>query len=182
MVSFITQEATEKALEVRIKADEEFHLEKAALLNASRDEVLTTYEARAKQFHLDQQIKKSTVANKTRLAVLQHQTEVLDGLFLQAKKRLEEVQRGEGYAQLLRGLVLEGLYAITERRMSVRAREKDYEIVKGFLGEVEKEYRKGIEGDDNIILEQLTLDESNPLGAEYVLTFPPSSFLPTGAY
>jgi V-type H+-transporting ATPase subunit E len=49
MVTFIMQEATEKAKEIRIKADEEFNIEKAKLVLQETTSIEANYEKRLAQ-------------------------------------------------------------------------------------------------------------------------------------
>lgn len=49
MVAFIMQEATEKAKEIRIKADEEFNIEKAKLVRQETTAIETNFARRLNQ-------------------------------------------------------------------------------------------------------------------------------------
>lgn len=49
MVAFIMQEATEKAKEIKIKADEEFNIEKAKLVRQETTSIETNFAKRLNQ-------------------------------------------------------------------------------------------------------------------------------------
>jgi len=158
MTAFIKQEAMEKALEIEIKADEEFSIEKSKLVRQETQAIDTTYEKKFKTAQMSQQITRSTVANKTRLKVLSARQELLDGIFEQAQKKLGDVTKDKGkYTEVLKNLILEGFYALNEPKVQVRARKSDYELVKKAIDGASKEYKektkKSIEA---------TIDEANP--------------------
>ena len=163
MTAFIRQEALEKAREIHLKADEEFSIEKSKLVRQETQRIDAEYEKKHKQAGMSQQITASTLANRQRLRVLASKQELLDGLFEQAGKKLAEtVGAGNGsggkkgkknggaggvdYESVLKGLVLEGLYALVESKVSIRCRKKDTEVVKKAIEAAKKE-GKGREED-----------------------------------
>jgi len=159
MTMFINQEALEKAREIRIKADEEFAIEKSKLVRAETASIDTAYQKKFKQAAMSQQITKSTLANKTRLKVLSARQEVLDGLFEKARGRLEGYTEGEGeYTTMCKGLILEGLYALNEEKVVVRCREKDRGVVEKAAGEAAGEYKEKMEKEVEV-----KVDEKNYL-------------------
>ncbi|CZR51536.1 probable Vacuolar ATP synthase subunit E [Phialocephala subalpina] len=159
MTAFIKQEAMEKGREIEIKADEEFAIEKSKLVRQETQAIDTTYEKKFKQAQMSQQITRSTVANKTRLKVLSARQELLDGIFEAAEKKLGEATKDKGkYENILKNLALEGFYALNERKVQVRARKADYEVVKKALKGACEEYKKNVRKDI-----EATVDEANPL-------------------
>jgi V-type H+-transporting ATPase subunit E len=159
MVAFIKQEAVEKAREIEIKADEEFAIEKSKLVRQETAAIDAQYERKFKQAELSQQIARSTVTNKTRLKVLASRQQLLDDIFEKARDRLSELsQDGSKYSEMLKNLVLEGLYALSEDKIQIRARKKDEEALKTAFEQASKEYKEKT-GKDVVI----TLDDKNPL-------------------
>lgn len=159
MTAFIRQEATEKANEIKIKADEEFAIEKSKLVRQETDSIDTTYEKKFKQATMSQQITRSTVANKTRLKVLAARQELLDDIFEQARQKLAEGAKDTTkYGAALKGLVLEGMYAMNEPELVIRARKADYDAVKKAIEEASKEYKEAVGKESNA-----TIDEENPV-------------------
>lgn len=159
MTAFIRQEALEKAREIQLKADEEFAIEKSKLVRQETNSIDSSYEKKFKQASMSQQITRSTVANKTRLRVLSARQQLLDDLFEQARNKLGSyTEDKDKYQQICKGLVLEGLYAMNEPRVSVRARKTDYEVVRGAIGDAKNEYKEKTEKDVKV-----DVDESDPL-------------------
>jgi V-type H+-transporting ATPase subunit E len=158
MTAFIRQEALEKAREIQIKADEEFAIEKSKLVRQETSSIDAAYEKKFKVASMSQQITRSTVANKSRLRILSARQELLDGLFEQAQKRLADASKDKTkYQQLLKNLLLEGLYALNEPKIQVRARKSDYDALKKAIGEAQKEYKDKV-GQDT----EVDIDEKNP--------------------
>ncbi|KAI1292397.1 ATPase, V1/A1 complex, subunit E [Xylaria venustula] len=159
MTAFIKQEAIEKAREIEIKANEEFSIEKSKLVREETDAIDASYAKKFKQASMTQQITRSTVANKTRLRVLGARQELLDDIFEQAEKKLSAAVKDKGkYKGVLKGLLLEGLYALSEDEVAVRARKADFEVVRDAAKSAEEEYKK-----ETGKVSKAKLDEANPL-------------------
>ncbi|KAL1955586.1 hypothetical protein VTO42DRAFT_8389 [Malbranchea cinnamomea] len=161
MTAFIRQEALEKAREIRIKADEEFAIEKSKLVRQETAAIDALYEKKFKQAAMSQQITRSTLANKTRLRVLSARQELLDELFEKARARLGEAAskgKQEDYEQTLMGLVLEGLYALNESKVRVRVRKQDNDVAKKALEEAEKKFKETVGKEVKV-----DIDEEEPL-------------------
>ncbi|CUS09444.1 unnamed protein product [Tuber aestivum] len=158
MVAFIKQEALEKAREISIKADEEFAIEKSKLVRTETLAIDTQYERKFKQAELSQQIARSNVTNKTRLKVLAARQQLLDDIFEKVRGRLADISKDEeNYGEILKNLVLECVYALDERNVSIRVREKDLEVAKRAVEKAKGEYKGGL---------QVEIEEGNWLPAE----------------
>lgn len=172
MTAFIRQEAMEKAREIEIKANEEFEIEKSKLVRQETDAIDTQYEKKFKQATMSQQITRSTVSNQTRLKVLGARQELLNSIFDEAQKKLVEGAKDKTkYQKTLRGLILEGFYALHEPELQVRAKKADFDVVKKAIAEAEKDYKKEVGKDI-----KATIDESQPL-AEGLYVLAPDPFL-----
>lgn len=157
MTAFIKQEATEKAREIEIKADEEFAIEKSKLVRQEIDAIDTAYEKKFKQAALSQQTTRSTVANKTRLRVLGARQALLDDIFSAAQKQLSDATKDAArYEEILKGLVLEGFYAMGEPQLQIRARKADYEAVRKAIDAAAAEYKEKVGTEV-----KATIDEEN---------------------
>ncbi|KAK5130585.1 hypothetical protein LTR08_001904 [Meristemomyces frigidus] len=144
MTAFIRQEALEKAREIHLKADEEFSIEKSKLVRSETARIDSEYTKKNTQAGMSQQITSSTLANKSRLRILSAKQELLDGLFEEAGKGLE---KGQGKSEaVLKGLILEGLYALNEGKVVLRCRKKDDGVVKKAAEAAKKEYKEKMKG------------------------------------
>lgn len=161
MTAFIRQEAVEKAREIHIKADEEGSIEKSKLVRAETQRLDTEYQKKFTQAGMSQQITKSTLANKTRLKILSARQELLDELFEDARTKLKdnESKDKKKYETVLKGLILEGLYALNESKVSIRCRKQDNELVKRAGKAAADEYKSNVQGKTV----EVSLDEKNKL-------------------
>ncbi|XP_018320654.1 V-type proton ATPase subunit E-like [Agrilus planipennis] len=145
MMAFIEQEANEKAEEIDAKAEEEFNIEKGRLVQQQRLKIMEYYEKKEKQVELQKKIQSSNMLNQARLKVLKvredHVYQVLDD----ARKRLGEVTRNTPkYSEILKSLILQGLYQLFETNVSVRVRAQDKALVESLLPDVSKKYKDAI--------------------------------------
>ncbi|KAG7864061.1 hypothetical protein KL919_000089 [Ogataea angusta] len=159
MEAFITKEAEEKAKEIKLKADEEYEIEKASIVRSEINAIDSQYESKFKKASLAQQITKSTIANKTRLKILATKEEALDTIFKGAEVALVELSHDSSkYGNILKLLIEEGLYALMEPKVSVRVRKSDVELATKVGEEAAKEFKEKSNIDVSI-----SIDESSYL-------------------
>ncbi|KAG9049933.1 V-ATPase V1 sector subunit E [Tulasnella sp. UAMH 9824] len=126
MIAFIKQEAHEKAREIKVKADEEFAIEKARIVRQETNAIDSAFEKKKKQAETSQKIAQSTLTNKSRLRLLQAREQHLQDLFSEARAGLLKLSEDQGrYAQVLESSILEGLLRFMEPSVTVRCRPKD---------------------------------------------------------
>ncbi|PIL27561.1 transporter [Ganoderma sinense ZZ0214-1] len=141
MVAFIKQEALEKAREIKVKADEEFAIEKAKLVKQEQQAIDALYEKKRKGAEVSQKIAQSTLTNKSRLKLLQQREEHLQDLFTTARGAIDELANDEArYVQFLEGIIVQGFLAQLEPEVTVHAREKDVEIVQRAADSAARQY------------------------------------------
>lgn len=141
METFIKKEAEEKAKEIRLKADEEYEIEKASIVRSEINTIDALYETKFKKSSLAQQITKSTITNKTRLKVLATREEVLDGIFDLAEEELKKISKDKKkYQPILAGLIAEGLFALMEKKITIRVREEDESVAEKAAQQAAKDF------------------------------------------
>ncbi|KAG7879656.1 hypothetical protein KL938_003709 [Ogataea parapolymorpha] len=159
MEAFITKEAEEKAKEIKLKADEEYEIEKASIVRSEINAIDSQYESKFKKASLAQQITKSTIANKTRLKILATKEEALDTIFKEAEIALVKLSHDSSkYGNILKLLIEEGLYALMEPKVTVRVRKSDVELAKKVSEEAAKDFKEKANIDVSI-----SIDESSYL-------------------
>lgn len=143
MQAFIEKEAKEKAKEIKLKADEEYEIEKASIVRSETAAIDSTYEQKLKKASLAQQITKSTIGNKTRLRILSTKDEVLQDIFDDAEKELKKITKDKKqYKSVLSGLIEEGLLALLEPKVSIKVREQDVAIAKEAIADAAKNFEE----------------------------------------
>ena len=129
----------EKAREIKVKADEEFAIEKAKIVRQETQNLDQQAERKRKQAEIqkrmcvahetrdaDARSAKSTATNKSRLRVLEAREQMLEDILEAARKQVSEVSKDENkYADLLKKLVLQALFTIMEHEVVVQGRKKD---------------------------------------------------------
>lgn len=157
---------------------QEFAIEKSKLVRQETSSIDSQYEKKFKTARMSQQITQSTVANKTRLKVLSARQELLDSIFEQAQGKLKEATKDKGkYTEILKNLLLEGMYALNEAKLQVRGRKQDYDVIKKAIEDAQKEYKEKTKKEVSA-----SIDEKNPLPEEsYVLSLSESGMLEIGS-
>eukprot|EP00967_Tisochrysis_lutea_P128373 scaffold219482_cov35-Tisochrysis_lutea.AAC.3 len=120
MVQFIHQEAAEKANEIKLKADEEFNIEKLRMVEAEKAKIRAEYERKEKQIEVQKRISQSNEVRLGRLKALKARDDAMQAVLAETAAKLPSLTQGSGYAALLEGLVLEGLITIAEPKVTVK--------------------------------------------------------------
>ncbi|TPX40494.1 hypothetical protein SeLEV6574_g06591 [Synchytrium endobioticum] len=159
MVSFIKQEALEKAREIKVKGDEEFNIEKAKLVRQETLSIEAFYEKKRKQAEVQRKIAQSNHINKARLRVLQSRQEVLNEIFTEAKSKLSDLTTdSSAYGTLLSDLILQGLYKLMEAEVTIQCRKVDVSLVQSAMDDAANKYKETLKRPV-----KLAIDETNPV-------------------
>jgi len=130
MVAFIKQEALEKAREIKVKADEEFAIEKAKLVKQEQQAIDAQYEKKRKGAEVAQKIAQSTITNKSRLKLLHKREEVLQHIFSAVREPSTPLYKQSGrYEQFLEGIITESFLQIMEPAVTIHSRKSDHGVV-----------------------------------------------------
>lgn len=131
----------EKAREIKVKADEEFAIEKAKLVKQEQQAIDAQYEKKLKGAEVAQKIAQSTLTNKSRLKLLQQREEHLQDLFNSARTEILQLAADEGrYVQFLQSAIVQGFLQLLEPEVTVHAREKDVDIARRAAEAAAKQY------------------------------------------
>ncbi|GAA5944071.1 H(+)-transporting V1 sector ATPase subunit E [Sporobolomyces koalae] len=145
MTAFIKQEALEKAREIKVKADEEFAIEKGKIVRQESSNIDANLERRKKQAEIERKIAISNQNNKARLQLLEKREELLEHVFDEAKSRIGETTKDKAkYGALLKDLILQALYTIMEKDIQVSGRPRDQELLKKAAESAAKEFEESV--------------------------------------
>lgn len=152
MQAFIKKEAEEKAREIKLKADQEYEIEKTNLVRQETSNIDSNYEKNLKKISLEKQIMKSTIDNKIRLKVLNKRNDSLNDIFEETQKQLRaKITKDKAlYKDILHKLILESVLRLLETNVIIQVKEKDVSIVKNnaFLNKIVQEYKETTNGKD----------------------------------
>ncbi|KAK0225402.1 ATPase, V1/A1 complex, subunit E [Armillaria fumosa] len=143
MVAFIKQEALEKAREIRIKADEEFAIEKAKLVKQEQQAIDAQYEKKRKGAEVAQKIAQSTLTNKSRLKLLHQREQHLQELFSTSRASVLTLAKDDGrYVQFLEGFISQGFLQLLEPSVTLLARKQDVSLVEEAAANAAQAYKE----------------------------------------
>ncbi|PKC11371.1 ATPase, V1/A1 complex, subunit E [Rhizophagus irregularis] len=155
MVAFINQEAIEKAREIKVKADEEFNIEKAKLVRQESNNIEATFQRKIKQAEIQKKITQSNMINKTRLKVLQVRQQMLEEVFNETVSQLNKVSQDEvKYRDLLKNLILQGLYQLMDDQVKAIVRKCDKELANNAIQAAAKIYKESTKRNINVELDK----------------------------
>lgn len=145
MEAFIKKEADEKAKEIKLKADEEYELEKSNLVHQETSSIDSLFEEKLKKSKLAQQINKSTIANKSRLQVLAEKETLLNDIYSKAEDSLKKIVTEEKeYKEILIKLIEETAYTLLEPAVFIKVCERDVKLIESILPDVKEAMEKNL--------------------------------------
>jgi len=142
MVQFIHQEAKEKAAEIKLKADEEFNIEKLRLVEAEKQKIRQEYERKEKQVEVQKRIKQSNDVRLARLRTLKARDDAMQDVLQESASLLPGIVKSDQYPKLLESLILEGLKVLNDQKVVVKGVEGDEKNVKAALPAAEAAFKK----------------------------------------
>jgi V-type H+-transporting ATPase subunit E len=142
MVQFIHQEAQEKANEIKLKADEEFNINKLRTVEAEKTKIRAEYEIKEKQVEVKKRITQSNETRFARLKTLTAKDEALKSLLEEAASKLTALTSKPDYPKLLESLLLEGLIQLADQKVSVKGVAGQEAATKGAIAPATAAYKK----------------------------------------
>jgi len=169
MISFIDQEAQEKATEIDAKAEEEFNIEKSRLVQQQRLKIMDFYEKKEKQIELQKKIQQSNLQNQSRIAILKAREDLVQQLKDDAIKSLALLANDEKkYTDLLINLIAQGLFQLIEPEVKIRCREKDVKLVTNAIQSACQLYKGRLHRDVKVVLSEQYLPPQIAGGVEII--------------
>lgn len=143
MISFIEQEAQEKAAEIDTKAEEEFNIEKSNLVQKQRVKLIEFYEKKEKQIELQGKIQRSNLENQSRISILKSREDLIQQLKEDALKQLVSLTADDKkYLELLTNLISQAMFVLIEGEVKIKCREKDVNLVRHAIEAAKDVYKK----------------------------------------
>lgn len=158
MVTFIQNEAKEKAADLDARAEEEAAEARTKMINAEKPKIKDELEARKQRMIVDGQIKRSRAVNLQRIEKIKSRQEMLEKIRETCKDSLGSSATDEKF---LAGLIAEGLLMLLEKEVEVVCRKKDAAVVQKSFAEAQKMYTTTIKKDAEVDVgaPQLTLSK-----------------------
>ncbi|KAG9070739.1 V-ATPase V1 sector subunit E [Linnemannia hyalina] len=141
MVAFIKQEALEKAREIKVKADEEFNIEKAKLVRQEAINIDAAFQRKVKQADVQRRIAQSNNINKSRMTLLLTRQQMLDDLFAESRTQLLTVSKDPTrYEKFLSDSILQAFFRLLESEVTIQYRKADKALLDKLLPGVKARY------------------------------------------
>jgi len=142
MVAFIESEAKEKAQEIRVRAEEEFQVQRQSYVQAEKAKITKEYERKEKAEEVQRKIATSHSINQNRLKLLKAREDLIFKLYNDAKQQLNTVSRDPNtYKALLKQLILQGLLKLQETKVVVKVREVDLDLARDCLSDASSQFK-----------------------------------------
>ncbi|KAG0260197.1 V-ATPase V1 sector subunit E [Mortierella polycephala] len=143
MVAFIRQEALEKAREIKVKADEEFNIEKAKLVRQEAINIDAAFQRKVKQADVQRRIAQSNNINKSRMTLLLTRQQMLDDLFAESRDQVLKATKDKSkYEKFLADALVQALFRLLESEVTVKHRKADKETIERLLPDVKARYEE----------------------------------------
>ncbi|KAF9984919.1 V-ATPase V1 sector subunit E [Mortierella antarctica] len=143
MVAFIKQEALEKAREIKVKADEEFNIEKAKLVRQEAINIDAAFQRKVKQADVQRRITQSNNINKSRMTLLLTRQDMLDELFATSRKQLLEITKDAArYEKFLADALVQACFRLLESEVAVKLRKADKAVIEKLLPGLKARYEE----------------------------------------
>lgn len=156
MVTFIQQEAQEKAREIQMQAEEEFTREKQSLVDQEKTKIRKEFDRKAKQIDVERKITRSNDIKNNRLRVLKARDDVVQQIRLEAFKAMPSTCDRNTY----KNLIIQAVFKLRETDAKVRCRERDVATVRSVLEDAQRELReKSGNKDITVVLDDLRLSD-----------------------
>uniref|UniRef100_A0A060THW6 ARAD1D41316p n=1 Tax=Blastobotrys adeninivorans TaxID=409370 RepID=A0A060THW6_BLAAD len=143
LVSVIIREAQEKAKELEIIADEEYHITKHGIVRQAQKEIDATYATKLHKSQMEHQTRMSRLRNRHRLMILSEKQSIYERTVAEAGKRLRSSinRKNNKYKRLLGQLILEAMLALLDDTVLVRVKKGDVQLIKKLIPDLESQYQ-----------------------------------------
>lgn len=143
MIQFIHEEAREKSEEIRLKAEEEFSVEKTNLIQAQKEQINLEFEEKLKKLETQRKIAYSNQLNQSRLAQHKAKEEAIQTIFTEVQGKLGSLSKNsDKYKSMLENLIMQGLLQMMEQEVSIICREEDHQMVEGAAANASKRFHE----------------------------------------
>jgi V-type H+-transporting ATPase subunit E len=144
MISFVQEEAKEKAIEIRGKAENDYNAAKTKHLHQAKAKLEEEYQKKWKSIEVNRRIERSAAINRARMDIMQIKNECIDELLQETRLAVAEKARRDpdAYKLTLKNLIIQGLIKLLESDVKIRARKEDSELVQSVLEAAAREFKE----------------------------------------
>ena len=184
MIKFIEAHGKERVSDINMQMENDFTVQKEKMIDAEKKRLYEQFNKDLNIAEINLKIEKSAQANKVRIDKMTQTNVLVESLREKTKQSLQDKMTSDraAYSELLKKLLVQGLIKLIERKITLRCRESDHEILQAVIDDAVSEYKqlmlsqvKDLEGKDDIPCE-VVIDEDKRL-PEYNEADPTNSCL-----
>merc|ERR1712194_335181 len=122
---------------------QDFNVEKLKVVNATKKDILQSYERKVKQMDTQNAIARSTAINSSRLEKVKARQEKMTMVAEESKKSIQVHLKNEAQTKtFITQLIVQGLLMLLENQVKVRCRACDEKLVQSCLAAAASEYAR----------------------------------------
>ncbi len=116
-----TFQAHEKAIEIKVKTEHDFNLEKQLLVHNAKVKIQEEYVQKEKEWEVQDRIKHSNMVGESRIRKMKARDDFLNQLRDNTLQELGEISSKPAYTNLLEDLIVQSFIKIEEETVEVSA-------------------------------------------------------------
>jgi len=167
MVSFIDQEAKEKAEEIEAKAEEEFQIEKGRIVQQQRHKIQEHYEKKEKNLQQQKLVQHSHMLNRCRLATLKARDDQVKGVL---KKTEQSLISKRNDRDLIQNCIVQALLQANEPEVTIRCIQDQQSMVEGLFNAAASTYNEMTQQNVKIELDTKNFLREDKIGGIVLIT------------
>lgn len=142
MISYVEEEAKEKAREIEAKTEHEYNLAKAKYLHEAKEKLQAEYDKKWKQLEVQRRINKSTSINSSRMNIMKARNECMISLTEETRLAVADRVKNDPdeYKEILKNLLIQGFIKLLDSEVTIMCREEDQELVQEVLEEAQNSF------------------------------------------
>lgn len=142
MISFVQEEAKEKAREIEAKTEDEYNRVKSNHLNNARKKLMADNLKRWKNLEVKRRIDRSAAINSARMEIMKARNDCMSQLLEETKAELAHRSKREPtkYKKVLEDLIVNALIKLLEKNVTVQCRACDKHLVESVMNDAKHRY------------------------------------------
>ncbi|KAK2195822.1 bifunctional V-type ATPase subunit E/V-type ATPase subunit E [Babesia duncani] len=151
MITFILNEAKDKAEEIESGAIEDFNVEKMNIFEQRKDEIRAKLLKSVNSKRLKQNKAKNAAHMDLRNRLLSYKCDIMDSISLAALEQIEKItHNADSYSEILTLLILSGSISLCSDNIQIRCRAKDVSLVTACIPKVKEKFAALVSNDNRV--------------------------------
>lgn len=167
MVEYIEADAQKKIEQIDLSAEEEYFVEKGNIAQNQCLRILKYYHKKERDLQRQKRVLRTQLKNEARIAVLNSRDNFINSILVDVANNLQmKMKDVPTYQKILEGYILQGAFALMEKRVTIKCLKGDKQLVRNIIPTVTNEYKKATSIDVSITIGKDALPEAHIGGIE----------------